>query len=575
MSTEAQRFINLLSPYIHSYGYWVAFFGMMLENAGIPVPGETALIIISFFAGQGFLKIWLALLITIIGDIIGDTIGYAIGRFGGRPLVERYGRYVRIDKAKLDAAEALFRERGGRTVFASQFSSVTRTTGSLIAGLSHMPFKRFVAYDSAAATVLVVLVGSVTFYFGKNLDATLRFFHLFRLVALAVVATIVTAYLYRYYQQRKHLYRRLGLRIIAVTTAVSIVIGLSYYAVSGALIVLPRTGKSAGLTHSSIKGIEFDVEQGFISDIESNNLLITALGEPSLEFHKSEQAVLIKMTVRNIKARETVAQSNSIMQQPLVLDDLTLHFGIKLNPTRKTEIALRPKMTTEQFDFAVTGDTRDAGPIFNQLLDSVNARNPAFLIHAGDFVKDGEKRKYRAFLDQIGVLRAPLFTAIGTHELLDRGERLYSELFGPKNYSFSYQNSKFLIFNTSKASKEIDLAWLSKELKSSGTARNIFIITYAVPFDSERFTDLVANSKVKAVYSIRAIGTYYPLFKGVRYDLLEHQAEAPYSYRIVIVNGSEVSEEVVKIIPRGLTVIDKVILAFEELKREITGYFSK
>lgn len=574
MNTEAQHFINLLSPYIHSYGYLVAFFGMMLENAGIPVPAETALIVLAFFAGQGVLKVWLVIPIAILGDATGDNIGFWIGRLGGRRLVEKYGRYVRIDKAKLDAMEALFKEKGGRTVFSAHFFSTTRITAALIAGISHMEYRRFLAYNLAAASVFVTLVASATFYFGKNLDATLRFFHLFRLAGLTVAVLLVTVYLYRFYQRKKHLYKRLGLKIIAIAIAVSVLLWLLVYAVSGALIVLPRTGKNAGLTHGSIKGTNFTVEHGFISDLGSNSLLITALGRPTIKFSNIKQPAFITITIRNIKANDTAVQGSSLSRKPFAIDDLTLGLGVSLTPAKETDIVLKPKAATNRFSFSVTGDTRDAGPIFDQLISSVNTANPSFLLHAGDLVKDGEKRRYRDFLDQVGALKVPLYTDIGSHELIDRGEPIYLQLFGPKNYDFNYQNSTFIILDTAKQSiKDVDFSWLAGELQKAEGSQNIFVITYTAPSESARFTSLMARFHVKTVYSVKTMGVYYPLQKGVRYELLGHQPEARYFYKLVKVNGNTITEQNVKIEPKGLSITDKIILAYEELKREIVNFF--
>jgi len=203
MNPNAQHYIDLLSPYIYSYGYWIAFFGMMLENAGIPVPAETALIVLSFFAGLGALKISLLIPIAILGDIIGDNTGFCIGRFGGRPLVEKYGRYIRIDKPKLDAMESLFKERGGSVIFTAHFFATTRITAALIAGISHIKYKRFLFFNVIGAIAFVNLVAFGTFYFGKNLDAALLFFHRFRLGVLVIVILIVSSYLYRFYQKKK------------------------------------------------------------------------------------------------------------------------------------------------------------------------------------------------------------------------------------------------------------------------------------------------------------------------------------------------------------------------------------
>jgi membrane protein DedA with SNARE-associated domain len=239
MSAIAKHFIDLLAPYIHSFGYLVAFLGMSLENMGIPVPGETALIVVSFFAAQGALNIWIVLPLALIGDVAGDCLGYAIGRYGGRPLAERWGRLIRLDRGKLDAAEELYREKGGRTVFASQFSSISRLTGSIAAGLSHMPFRRFLTYDSAAALLLVSLVGGATFYFGKNVDAVLRLFHGVRVVGLTVVTAIVAAFFVRYYQPEGGFNRRQVIELVLIAAGIALLAGLLYYVVTEFLFEIP------------------------------------------------------------------------------------------------------------------------------------------------------------------------------------------------------------------------------------------------------------------------------------------------------------------------------------------------
>jgi membrane protein DedA with SNARE-associated domain len=239
MSAIAKHFIDLLAPYIHSFGYLVAFLGMSLENMGIPVPGETALIVVAFFAAQGALSIWIVLPLALMGDVAGDSLGYAIGRFGGRPLAERWGKIIRLDKRKLDAAEDLYKEKGGRTVFASQFSSVTRLTGSIAAGLSHMPFKKFLIYDSAAALVLISLVGGATFYFGKNIDAVLRLFHGLRVVGLGAVTAIVAAFFLRYYAPERGFSKRQIVEITLIASSAALVVGLLYYVITEFLFEIP------------------------------------------------------------------------------------------------------------------------------------------------------------------------------------------------------------------------------------------------------------------------------------------------------------------------------------------------
>ncbi|MHB1391250.1 MAG: DedA family protein [Thermoleophilia bacterium] len=231
MNGDAQHYINLLAPYVDSYGYFVAFFGMMIENAGIPVPAETALITLSFFASQGVLKIWWIIPIAILGDTAGDNIGYAIGRFGGRPLVDRFGRYIRLDAAKLDRMEVVFQEKGGRTVYLAHFLSSTRISAALIAGVSHMRYPRFLAVNAVAAATFVSLVAGITYAFGSNLDAALRFFRIYRWVAFGVLCIIGAVFLYRFHEQKKDIHNRLGLKIIVGSAiAVSLAATLVYFA---------------------------------------------------------------------------------------------------------------------------------------------------------------------------------------------------------------------------------------------------------------------------------------------------------------------------------------------------------
>jgi len=193
-----------------------------------------------------------------------------------------------------------------------------------------------------------------------------------------------------------------------------------------------------------------------------------------------------------------MVESTLLSRKPVALDNLTLNLGIHLIPSKIAVIILRPKADSHSFTFSITGDTRDAGPVMKQLITKVNSDNPAFLVHVGDFVKDGEKRKYRNFLDKISALKVPLFTVVGTHELLDGGGQNYRRLFGPKNYSFTYKNTEFIVFNTANQSLDnINLSWLKNKLKKVKKVRNIFVFTYAAPIKSVRFSNLMSEYNVK------------------------------------------------------------------------------
>src|SRR5713101_6204980 len=97
-----------LLSYFAQYGYWVVFFGVMLENAGVPVPGETILLAAGFFAAQGNFYLWTVMAIAAFGAMLGDNAGYAIGHKIGRAALERYGRYVRLTPGRLKSVEQFF-----------------------------------------------------------------------------------------------------------------------------------------------------------------------------------------------------------------------------------------------------------------------------------------------------------------------------------------------------------------------------------------------------------------------------------------------------------------------------------
>lgn len=215
-----ERYIALFAPYVTRYGYFVAFFGMMLENAGIPVPAETAVIVLAVFAGRGVLNIWLVIPIAIAGDVAGDALGYAIGRYGGRPLVERYGHYVGIHKEHIEKAEELFAKRGWQAVFLSQFYSVTRTTIALVAGASRMRFPIYIIADVAAASILITTVGLAAFYFSQNLEVILRLSRGVRVLGAVALVIVIAFYIYGVYRQSGKADRRTTFIIIGAAAAI-------------------------------------------------------------------------------------------------------------------------------------------------------------------------------------------------------------------------------------------------------------------------------------------------------------------------------------------------------------------
>jgi len=153
--------VTVLGELLHligRYGYLTVFFGVMLESAGVPLPGETVLIAAGALVHKGVLDFKDTLFFGILGAVTGDQIGYWVGRFGGRPFLLRWGRYALITPERLGHAKAFFARHGGRAVFLARFVTGLRVFGALVAGTSRMPWGKFVLYNVLGGTMWATLV---------------------------------------------------------------------------------------------------------------------------------------------------------------------------------------------------------------------------------------------------------------------------------------------------------------------------------------------------------------------------------------------------------------------------------
>ncbi|HEY9766486.1 MAG TPA: DedA family protein [Chroococcales cyanobacterium] len=166
-----EEIIASLIPWLEHWGYLAVFLGIMLENAGIPVPGETLIIAAAILAGQGVLNIQGVFLMAVAGAILGDNLGYWLGFKGGRAFLLRHGRWLGITNEKLEEAELLFRPRSEWGVFFGRFVAILRIFAGPLAGIIRMPYPRFLLFNSAGAFCWVAVVAGLSFLLGNNLEA--------------------------------------------------------------------------------------------------------------------------------------------------------------------------------------------------------------------------------------------------------------------------------------------------------------------------------------------------------------------------------------------------------------------
>jgi membrane protein DedA with SNARE-associated domain len=189
---------EFLSPEIieqiaQKYGYWAVFFGIFLENLGLPIPGETVTIVGGFLAGSHQLEVQWVLLDAACGAAAGGTVGYAIGAKGGWALLTRLGKLLRFQESQLEDLRRKFSENSGKAVFFGRFIALFRVFASPLAGISGMPFWKFMGYNVAGAVTWASVMVGLSYFAGQvvPLEKLIDFATQFAFVALLLVATAI------------------------------------------------------------------------------------------------------------------------------------------------------------------------------------------------------------------------------------------------------------------------------------------------------------------------------------------------------------------------------------------------
>ena len=172
------------------YGYAVVLMGVLLESAGLPVPGETVLLAGAALAQFGRLSLPWVIVTAIAGAIVGDNLGFLIGRRGGRALAERHGWKVGLTRARLLEFDRFFARHGAKTVFIARFVTGLRVFGALLAGAAGMPWTKFLFFNATGAVVWSTAVGAAGYSLAYSWDTLQRWIGHSGLIALVIVAIL-------------------------------------------------------------------------------------------------------------------------------------------------------------------------------------------------------------------------------------------------------------------------------------------------------------------------------------------------------------------------------------------------
>ena len=195
--------LDTLRGFIADYGYWAVALALLCENAGIPVPGETTLLLASFLAySEQKLHLGWIILVATCAATLGDNLGYAIGHRGGRPLLDRYQHIFRIPRRTVARGESLFERYGAVTIFFARFIFGMRVIAGPLAGVLRMPWKTFAIFNLLGAALWVTIIAAVGYLFGRNWEMLMRVFRQFDLAVLAILAALLIFLWWRHRQQR-------------------------------------------------------------------------------------------------------------------------------------------------------------------------------------------------------------------------------------------------------------------------------------------------------------------------------------------------------------------------------------
>lgn len=196
-----QIVIPFLNSLYGAVGYLGVAVAMTIESAMIPLPSELILPYAGFLVSSpGQLEplthqpwnFWLVVVVATLGNTLGSLIAYAIGAWGGRPFLERFGRYLLIRPHEIEIADRFFRRWGGPTVFVGRLLPIVRTFISFPAGVTRMPLRTFVVYSVAGALPWSILLAYAGVLLGENWTEIRRVLQPFDLlIALAALAAVV------------------------------------------------------------------------------------------------------------------------------------------------------------------------------------------------------------------------------------------------------------------------------------------------------------------------------------------------------------------------------------------------
>lgn len=192
-----QEIIKIIIKIISSLGYGGVAFLMLFESAGIPIPSEIIMPFSGFLVGMGRFNLWLVALAGAIGSVLGSWLLYSIGRYGGRPFVEKYGRYFFYSKKHIEQADGFFKKYGQATTFMGRLLPVVRTYISLPAGIHKVGFFMFTVNSFVGSYIWSLVLAWVGAELGSQWEIIKTYMHPISFAIIAVLFIFILWYMFK------------------------------------------------------------------------------------------------------------------------------------------------------------------------------------------------------------------------------------------------------------------------------------------------------------------------------------------------------------------------------------------
>ncbi len=190
-----QSIFDAVHGHLADHGYWTVAIALMLENIGVPVPGETILLLASFLAfSEHRLALPYIILVGVFAATVGDNIGFLIGHHGGRPLLDRYQAFFRIKPEAVSRGEEIFERHGAWTILVARFVAGLRILAGPLAGVLRMHWRKFVIFNFLGAVLWVATISSVGYLFGKHWEKLMEVMKGVNLMLFAVAIVVGVIY---------------------------------------------------------------------------------------------------------------------------------------------------------------------------------------------------------------------------------------------------------------------------------------------------------------------------------------------------------------------------------------------